>query len=410
MDYPKIRRDVSAFPMTVDGQAMICFQDSQRLSQGAMIPQVLFARVVAFFDGEHSLRDIQYEAMRRYGELVYTDQIQSVVDQLDKGLLLESPRLQETLEKAVREFANQSLRPAFLSGTSYPGDVSDLENQLQEYFTGPDGPGAPVRGGGRPGLKGIIAPHIDFQRGGYCYAWAYKALAEVEEADLYVILGIAHAPTEVPFSLTQKDFETPLGIVRTDKDFVQALARECPKNLFQDEFLHRSEHSIEFQALFLQWVLGPKTKARIVPILCGSFDPYLGRGMVPEDDPSVSEFLEALGSIANKSQERICFVSGVDLAHMGPQFGDPNPVDDLSRRRIGEEDLRALEKVKTCDAKGFFQVVERDMNGRRLCGFPAIYTQLKTMKADRGEILKYGQGPTPDGQSVVSFVAMAFFE
>jgi len=409
MDYPKIRRDVNAFPITVDGRAMICFQDSQKLSEGLLIPPVLFARIVSFFDGQHSIRDIQYEAMRQHGELVYTDQIEAVAQELDKALLLESPRYQETLEGLMEDFRKGPIRPAFFLGNSYPADSSELEEQLQAYFLSLSGPGTPGKGRRTPGLRGIMAPHIDFQRGGHCYAWAYEALGEDTEADLYIILGIAHAPSESHFSLTSKDFQTPLGIARTDRSFVKALSKRCSENLFQDEFLHRSEHSIEFQVVFLQSVLGPEMKARIVPILCGSFDHYLDEGKLPEEDPSVSEFLGALRSAVDASQKRICFISGVDLSHMGPQFGDPRPVGDLGCGGIKDEDLKVLEKVADFDAEGFFRLLERDRNGRRICGFPAIYVQLRAMEARRGEILKYDQAPTPDGQSVVSFAAMAFY-
>lgn len=409
MDYPKIRRDVNAFPLAVDGMAMICFQDSQNLSKGVLIPQVLFARIVSFFDGQHSIRDIQYEAMRQYGELVYTDQIEAVARELDAALILESPRFHETLEELKEDFRKGSLRPAFFSGKSYAADSSELKNQLQGYFSSPGGPGVSDRQKRTPGLRGIMAPHIDFQRGGHCYACAYKAVAEAIEADLYIILGIAHAPLEGHFSLTLKDFETPFGIARTDKDFVKSLSRQCSQNIFQDEFLHRSEHSIEFQVVFLQSVLGSEMKAKIVPILCGSFDHYLDEGRLPEEDPSVSEFLDAMRSEAAVSQRRICFIAGVDLSHIGPQFGDPKSVDDFIRCGIKEEDMEVLKKVASFDAEGFFRLLEKDRNGRRICGFPAIYVQLKTMEAFRGEILKYDQGPTPDGQSVVSFVAMAFY-
>ena len=409
MEYPKIRLDVNAFPMMVEGKAMICFQDSQKLSQGVLIPQTLFARIVSFFDGQHSIREIQYEAMKRYGDLVYTDQIAEVAEKLDAALLLESPRFRERLENLKEDFRKEPLRPAFLSGSSYPADSSGLKDQLGAYFTKPDGPGVPAREKRSPGLSGIMSPHIDFQRGGHCYAWAYKTLAEAEEADVYVIFGIAHAPSEGRFILTSKDFETPLGIARTDKDFVQALSRECAQDLFQEEFLHRSEHSIEFQVVFVQSVLGPAMKAQIVPVLCGSFDEYLAEGRLPEEDPSVSEFLRALRSAAHISQKRVCFISGVDLSHIGPQFGDPNPVDAFGRSGLREEDLGVVERIENLDSEGLFRRLERNGNGTRICGFPAIYVQLQTIEASRGKILKYGQGPTPDGQSVVSFAAMAFY-
>ncbi len=410
MDYPKIRGDVTAVPLTVDGKVMICFQDAQNLSQGALVPQGLFNRIVSFFNGQRSIRDIQYEVMRRYGELVYTEQIEAVVQELDTALLLDSPRFHEALEGLKADFRNMSLRPVFFSGKSYPGDSSRLKGQLESYFLSPQGPGVPGKEVRTQGLRGIMAPHIDFQRGGHCYAFAYKALAEAPEVDLYIILGVAHAPSEGRFALTLKDFETPFGVAKTDRDFVKALSRRCSQNLFQDEFLHRSEHSIEFQVVFLQSALGSEMKSRIVPILCGSFDHYLDEGLPPEEDPSVSEFLDAIKAEAAASQKGICFIAGVDLAHMGPQFGDSRPVDSFVRHQIQEEDLKVLESVADTDGTGFFKLIEKDKNGRRICGFPAIYVLLRTMKACRGEILKYGQGPTPDGQSVVSFAAMAFYE
>ena len=36
-------------------------------------------------------------------------------------------------------------------------------------------------------------------------------------AEVFVIFGTAHQPTSVPFPLTLKDYETPLGVVETDK-------------------------------------------------------------------------------------------------------------------------------------------------------------------------------------------------
>jgi AmmeMemoRadiSam system protein B len=369
MDYPKIRRDVNAFPVTVDGRAMICFQDSQKLSKGVLIPHALFARMVSFFDGEHSIRDIQYEAMRQYGELLYTEQIQDLTEELDAALLLESSRFEETLRKAIEDFGNRPVRPPFFSGTSYAAEASELGNQLRGYFLSLDGPGGPDRKKKAPGLKGIIAPHIDFQRGGHCYAWAYKALAEAEEADLYIILGIAHAPSECPFSLTLKDFETPFGVARTDRDFVEILSKHSSKNLFRDEFLHRSEHSIEFQIVFLQSVLGPEMKGSIVPVLCGSLDRYLCEERLPEEDPSIAEFFNALKLVAADSGKRVCFISGVDLAHMGPQFGDPEPVDDLGRVSIKTEDQKALEKITALDGNGLFSLLQTDRNRRRIAVF-----------------------------------------
>ena len=61
----------------------------------------------------------------------------------------------------------------------------------------------------------------------------------------------------------------------------------------REDYCHAVEHSIEFQVVFLQHVLGQA--ARIVPVLCGPFAPP--EGGAPEDDPGVARFLEALRAL-----------------------------------------------------------------------------------------------------------------
>jgi hypothetical protein len=410
MDFPKLRTDVSVFPVTVDGRNMIFVQDSQRLSEGVFIPHEVFARLVSFFDGSHSIRDIQYETMRRYGELLYKERIEAVIEELDRALLLETPRFTETLSQFKEDFSKDKLRRAFFSGKSYAEGAAPLRDQLEAYFSGPGGPGKPDLAEKTEGLRGIMAPHIDFQRGGGCYAWAYRLLGEARRADLYIVLGIAHTPSAARFAVTAKDFETPLGVLETDKDFVNGLAERCSWNIFQDEFLHRSEHSIEFQVVFLQYLFGSKGSTRIVPILCGSFDDYFDQQRHPEDDALVSEFLDALRSMTAASGKRVCFIAGVDLSHMGPQFGDSEHAGTLVRSEIKRDDLEVLNKVAALDADGFYREVARHKNKHRICGLPAIYALLRTIDASHGEILRYDQGPTPDGRSIVSFAAMVFYE
>jgi LmbE family N-acetylglucosaminyl deacetylase len=48
-------------------------------------------------------------------------------------------------------------------------------------------------------------------------------------------------------------------------------------------------------------------------------------GRVPEDDEHEMRFLTALGEIAEREQARLCWVLGVDMAHMGLRFRDKYP-------------------------------------------------------------------------------------
>ena len=89
-------------------------------------------------------------------------------------------------------------------------------------------------------MRGLLAPHIDFHRGGPTYAWAYREVIERSDADLFVILGTCHAGMADPFAATLKPFDTPLGPAPVDRDFFEALERRYGGGLLASEAAHRS--------------------------------------------------------------------------------------------------------------------------------------------------------------------------
>ena len=93
---------------------------------------------------------------------------------MDEALFLEGGRFQEALRQKEEEFKKASFREAVFAGKSYEGDPDRLRAQLEGYFTRTDGPVSLGEKKGENGLKGVIVPHIDFQRGGFCYAFAHR--------------------------------------------------------------------------------------------------------------------------------------------------------------------------------------------------------------------------------------------
>ncbi len=118
------------------------------------------------------------------------------------------------------------------AGTAYEADRDKLKDQIDGFFTSADGPGKPSSSNKTAGLKGVIAPHIDIGCGGTCFALAYKEIAESSDAELFIILGIAHTGTRNLFVLTDKTFETPFGNVETDKEFLETLHKRNKTVLF----------------------------------------------------------------------------------------------------------------------------------------------------------------------------------
>ena len=253
-DAPRLR-PVEAFPIEDRGQRYVALRDpAGYVSEVIMLP-VGLVEIIALFDGAHSIGRIQGELRRRHGEDVPRENIEQLVTELDEHGFLDSPAFARRRAGIDDAYLAAPRRPASHAGGAYPGDPGELRSRMDGFFTSPQGPGAvgAFQGGG---LGGLIAPHIDFHRGGPAYAWAYRELAERGDADLFVIFGTCHAGMADPFALTRKDYDTPFGPARVDRDLVEMLGAQARQDCFGSELAHRNEHSIEFQAVFLQYLYG----------------------------------------------------------------------------------------------------------------------------------------------------------
>jgi len=413
-DKPRLR-PVDAFPVEQDGKTLIYLKDPLHLAAPLGVSPVGYF-ILSHFDGRHSLVDIQEAYCKRFGTLLFTEELNTLIEALDRHYYLQSERFHRYWNEVILAFRRLPTRSAAHAGAVYPADPVRLHKQLEEYFSPPRGPGMPVLDQAKPAPRAIVAPHIDFHRGGPAYAWAYKALAESEGADLYVLLGTSHCSGQMPYILTRKDFETPLGIVETDREFVDRLQSQCGADCFADEYLHRGEHSLEFQVVFLKYVAQwrsaatgrPERPFKIAPILVSSFHGMMMDGTLPEKTAAVESFLAALRLAVQRQPRRVCFVAGVDLAHVGRQFGDLEPITQEFLRWVESEDRKLVDRLAALDAPGFFREIAKDQDRRRICGFSPLYSLIHLLDGAQGKELKYGQAFTPETGSAVTFTSMIF--
>lgn len=406
MDKPKIR-PVEAFPVEQNDQAYICLRDPTGLAPDPIMLGMGAYFIVTLFDGGNDLRDIQAAFMRRFGQILPVENLNELIKTLDETYFLDSARFQERFRAVREEFQANSVRPAALSGLCYPSEPAALKREIEGYFAAPEGPGVTPKAR-RETLAGLIAPHIDPRRGAAAYAHAYGELKAHRAPDLVVILGTSHygGGPEL-FSATLKDYATPLGAAPTDREFVERLSRRYKGgDLFAEELLHRNEHSIEFQALFLKWALGGH-EFSIVPILISSFHEMLAGDAPPAKDKRVGSFIEALKSEIDAEKRRVLIVAGVDFAHVGRKFGDEFAVDEAVAERVRREDERLIDFIIRGDPEGFFADIAKDHDARRICGLAPMYTQLELLKGRPGRLLKYGIAREPDTGSAVSFASLA---
>ena len=207
-----------------------------------LIPLDAFQHVVRHFDGRMTLSELQSKIERETGRPVPFAVLETLVEKLDRAMVLEGPAYSAFTE----QFSRLETRPSSHAGRSYPADGVALRAELARFFECARGSGTPSNPEpGQPrSLRAILSPHIDFGRGGPVYSHAYKSLFERSDAEVFIIIGVAHQYCQHRFALTRKDFQTPLGIARTDRAFVDHLAEVAGNQLFEDELAHRTEHSI----------------------------------------------------------------------------------------------------------------------------------------------------------------------
>jgi MEMO1 family protein len=377
-----------------DGSKAILLRDPLQILENAAVVSTAAYWVLAHFDGSRELPEV-VQALAQAGVRLRLSDVERVAAQAREAGLVHGPAYRSRRAEALSAFRARPRAPA-CAGGAYPAEETPLRELLAGFYTARGGPG-PRNPRSRAGqrVRLLVAPHIDFRRGGASYAHAYGAL-EGCDADLFVVFGTAHASPPHLYTLTRQDYATPLGTVATDREVVNALAAELSDDeLFADELVHAGEHSCEFQMVWLRWVLGDRP-FRALPVLCSSISHL--------DDPAsaTAPFLTALGR-ATRGRS-VCFVAGADLAHVGPQYGDPRAPTPEELAALATQDRRTLDFVSGADAAGFHREATVDDEKRRLCGVAPIYAAMRA--ARRGaRLLHYGQWT--DGTDMVSFAAAA---
>ncbi|MDD1673848.1 MAG: AmmeMemoRadiSam system protein B [Methanomicrobiales archaeon] len=257
-------------------------------------------------------------------------------------------------------------RPSSVAGMFYPRDPDHLEQVLEKYYrnksTGFD-------------AKGIVAPHAGYVYSGEVAATAYAAIPE-SFAGTFVIIGPSHrgyltCTSAIPW-------ETPLGLVDVDKEFVKAL------DIHIDEESHRTEHSIEVQLPFIKYRF---PRAQIVPLMMGEQSSMSARNLA-------GQILSACAAISRD----VRLVASSDFSHYIPH--------EIAKK----QDLFAIEALQTLDVDEFYRRIEAE--GVSACGYGPISSVALAAKAKgarEGRLLEYRTSGEITGEfdQVVGYGAIA---
>lgn len=408
---PPLRRDLEIAPHEHAGKPIFLLSDSESEGDKTLALSPGGMAVASLLDGRRTSEEIAQAFSRETGTMVGAAEILALVKQLDAAGLLETEAAASSRNARLAEFRASPVRKAMFQGRGgYPAAPLELASFMGGFFRDAKGPGRPLpHAPSQPPVAGLISPHIDLSRGGPAYAWAYSALADSPPPDLIVALGVAHVSPNSPWVLTRKAYETPYGAMSVDEGLFREIQGALWYDPLDDEWVHRREHSLEFQALWLRYLWRDKTPPW-TPILCSSFERFTG-DKTPSSIPTVEEALRKIGELLARraKTQRVLILAGVDLAHVGPRFGDDLKLSPELEKKIETEDRLSLEAAMSLDAEGFYRSAVKDGHWRKICGLSALYTALRWIKetskgSARGALLSYGQAPDPMG-GIVSFAS-----
>lgn len=391
--YPKLR-PIQPMPTAHAGQPGFILRDPLALSEQMLFLPRKLAPALALCDGTRDLAGLRAALMVRFGVQVPLEVLAQLVAQLDQALLLDNEHSAAAYGAALAAYHDAPFRSPVLAGQSYPADPDPLAAYLAKFEAEviPDERASATDAD----VRGVVCPHIDYQRGGRVYAGLWRRAAEAaRRAELIVVLGTDHHGGSL-LTLTRQNYATPWGVLPTSRSAVDALADAIgQEETFREELHHRAEHSVELAVVWLHAVLDDHTP-ELVPILMGSFQEFMNGQGLPDSNKSLSAAVQVLQEIAN--QKRTLVVAAGDLAHMGPAF-DGLPLNLMGRAKLRGDDDELLRAVCEGDAEAFFRQIQAEGDRRNICGLPPIYLALRILGQTHGQITGYEICPADEANT-----------
>jgi len=401
-DKPKLR-PVEAFRLASSGDGdgadaeLIGLRDSCGLSDVVLTMSAPALHVLSLMDGTRSREEILSGYLQRYQQLLKRETLDNMIDYLQRAHFLDGPSFETfyaSLVRAYQEAPRRGMPHAEALGVDAAGTVFErmLLDEDAAYHDGT--------------VRGIVAPHLDYQRGAPCYAAAYGLLRHRPCPDRVVILGTNHFGRCPSVVTTGKDFETPLGVTRPDRTFIERLeGRVGP--LREHEFDHAREHSVELQVAWLQYLFGADAFS-IVPVLC--HDPCGPGGTAPYDGHGVDlrDFAEALGSLIASDSMDTLVVAGADLSHVGAAFGDERPLDETFLAEVRSNDQTALARLERSGPDDFVDALKARNNDTRVCSAGCVFAAAVALRDARPRLIRYHQAVEPRAHNCVTCCAVVF--
>ena len=414
---PEMREDIDAFIYSGREKSDVDIEDVEVKSfilydkSGLSEAQLLVSSVIMFFvlrmDGKHSLLKLREEYEQETSEQISVAELEDIVAEMDKACFLNNQRFKDLYKNLYHNFLISSKREAIAAGSVYAVAKERLHADMKGLIESALKPEMEGRIGNvmRRAPRGMIAPHMDFLRAGQCYGQIYKELQQYYAPEAVVILGTAHQKMKNRFAICDKNFLLPYTTIQYHREFTTRIIEQTvdTADFKEDIFLHRSEHSIELQTVWLDYVW-PGVK--IIPILVGDMDEFTAEPTKLEKDKQFQSMLNVLSELISK--EKITLVASADLSHIGRRFGDERNLDMSFISETEVADRAYLQAVVAGDGFGAIECLAEHNDKYNICGVGCIYMLNALLAGVKGQLLGYYQAVDKELEQAVGCAGVIF--
>ena len=376
MERPKLRK-VERIELQRESERLTVLVDPLDLCD----PLALAAEagsVLDRFDGRHTLAQIRQSLLLTGDFDVTTEALTELATRLSSEGWLDDDAFRQRWQAIYDGFQQAPTRSPRMGGVLYAADPNDLRRSLEvalpareRWLTGTD-------------VIGVLTPHAPLDVAAPILDATLQRLPPRDEIDVVVVVATDHIPGRLPYAATFKPYDTPLGVVPTAVELVQALVRRQPW-LVREELRHRSARSIEIVALILRHLYGDDCPP-ILPILCGPTALHTG-----PPDAEVDGFL---GSLEAVLPPRVLWWISAELSHAGPAYGDST--ETFAHAETRDRDL--LQLVARGNAERAALHCLSGPSLRRPSGGATLTTAMRALPVGYAMQLVAYQGLPPPGE------------
>jgi AmmeMemoRadiSam system protein B/AmmeMemoRadiSam system protein A len=263
------------------------------------------------------------------------------------------------------------IRPPVVAGQFYPDSPDYLRSVIAEMVD---------RGAEKVEAIGLVCPHA-----GYAFSGpvAGATISRVNLKDTFILVGPNHTGYGKPLSImADGSWKTPLGEVEIDSELAKHIL-SISSYLVDDELAHLSEHSLEVQLPFLQYL---KPDIKIVPIVLA----YTGMPVYKEIGLEIARAIKELN-------RQVVILASSDMTHYE------------SQESAKEKDTQAIDAILSLDEDELMRRVE-ELN-ISMCGYAptvVLISAARELGANKAELVRYQTSgdTTGDYTSVVGYAGV----